>query len=459
MSSSWSVERVLALAPDSGSVSAGQGLAVASKWSELGTSERAVWGHCQGSGKSPYQVRVDLSEPAFKCSCPSRKFPCKHGIALMLLLAKGEKALTVQVNAQAEPGWVSEWIDGRGAKAQKKSEQAAALASKPVDAEAQAERQTERQLKRESRVHDGVAQCRIWLDDLVRMGLAAAQSESQSFWEQPAARMVDAQAPGIGTAIRAIGAAIASGEGWEGRTLHLVGRLHLILCAFERLDALPPPLVADVRMTLGMHQSKDEVLAQAGVRDRWLVLGQITEEEDRLKVRRTWMIGRTTSQRALVLDFAPRNQPLDGTLIGGTEFEGEMAFYPSSVPLRGLVKVRHGSTEPMTEPPDELGDSGCEKALETYAHALGTLPWLFRWPMMLRGVTPHLKNRRAVVDSSGRMLPIKPRFADFWKLVSISAGHPVTLIGEWDGEHLLPLSVLVPGPTQRFVDLSPGWAS
>src|SRR6185295_1529080 len=122
MSSPWSVERVIALAPDAGSASAGQALASPSKWKTMARSERAIWGLCQGSGKDPYQVRVDLSEPAFKCSCPSRKFPCKHGIGLMLLLAKSEK----EFKTESEPGWVTEWIAGRTERAEKKVEKAAA---------------------------------------------------------------------------------------------------------------------------------------------------------------------------------------------------------------------------------------------------------------------------------------------------------------------------------------------
>jgi SWIM zinc finger len=43
-----------------------------------------VWGLCAGSGKRPYQTVVDLTGPAYKCSCPSRKFPCKHALALLL---------------------------------------------------------------------------------------------------------------------------------------------------------------------------------------------------------------------------------------------------------------------------------------------------------------------------------------------------------------------------------------
>ncbi len=48
--SSWSIEQVLALAPDASSASAGQGLAAIKKWSGIGQSDRAIWGLCQGSG-------------------------------------------------------------------------------------------------------------------------------------------------------------------------------------------------------------------------------------------------------------------------------------------------------------------------------------------------------------------------------------------------------------------------
>ena len=83
-SSPWTPEQIVALAPDAGSVKAGRELATARKWVSLGRSEQAVWGECQGSGAKPYQTKIDLSEPAFQCSCPSRKFPCKHALGLLL---------------------------------------------------------------------------------------------------------------------------------------------------------------------------------------------------------------------------------------------------------------------------------------------------------------------------------------------------------------------------------------
>src|SRR6476469_9727229 len=85
MSETWTSDRIIALAPDPSSAKAGRELANPRKWVTLGLNEAAIWGECQGSGSKPYRTQIDLIEPAFKCSCPSRKFPCKHALALFLL--------------------------------------------------------------------------------------------------------------------------------------------------------------------------------------------------------------------------------------------------------------------------------------------------------------------------------------------------------------------------------------
>ena len=86
-------DQVLALAPDAASAKAGAALATARQWERVGADgDRAVWGECRGSGAQPYQTRVDLDGPAYRCSCPSRKIPCKHVLGLLLLHA-GSPAL------------------------------------------------------------------------------------------------------------------------------------------------------------------------------------------------------------------------------------------------------------------------------------------------------------------------------------------------------------------------------
>ncbi len=50
-------------------------------------------GECKGSGKSNYITTadfIDAQEPVLRCSCPSRQFPCKHGLALLYEMLAGK---------------------------------------------------------------------------------------------------------------------------------------------------------------------------------------------------------------------------------------------------------------------------------------------------------------------------------------------------------------------------------
>ena len=102
----WTAATILALAPDSASASSGKGLASRKHWLTVARQGDVLWGECQGSGKHPYQTRLDATaaEPVFKCTCPSRKFPCKHGLGLFLLFASTPD----QFAPSEPPSWVAE---------------------------------------------------------------------------------------------------------------------------------------------------------------------------------------------------------------------------------------------------------------------------------------------------------------------------------------------------------------
>src|SRR4051794_29589264 len=116
----WTIDQVKALAPDASSLKSAQSTADARHWSGLGRSDQAVWGDCKGSSSTPYGVQIDLSEPAFKCTCPSRKFPCKHALALMLLATEQPNL----VPQSEPPSRVKDWLESRAQKAQKAARQA-----------------------------------------------------------------------------------------------------------------------------------------------------------------------------------------------------------------------------------------------------------------------------------------------------------------------------------------------
>ena len=99
------------LATDQAALKAAAGLAKPGKWSGVGTSRDGalVWGECAGSGANPYRVMADLRDLGNKCTCPSRKFPCKHVLALLWLNAE---AVTAFAPADT-PAWVSDWLGRR----------------------------------------------------------------------------------------------------------------------------------------------------------------------------------------------------------------------------------------------------------------------------------------------------------------------------------------------------------
>lgn len=433
----WTTQQVEALAPDAASAKAGKGLASRSKWKTLGCTEQAAWGECQGSGKDPYQTQVELSEPAFRCSCPSRKFPCKHGLGLMLVYAAQPDAF----KDNSPPEWVTGWLTDRVKRAEQKAEKDAVKAERaaqPVDPAAQAKRAGQRLAK----VTAGLEYVETWLTDLVRSGLTGVASQPYGFWETPAARMVDAQAPGLARMIRELSGVVGTGDGWQERLLERLGRLHLLIEGFRRLDTLPEATQADLRSLIGWTVTQDELFAAvpegAGTHDQWLVTGQRVEDEGQLRVQRTWLRGQATGRDALMLHFAAFNQKLDHAYAPGSGFEAELVYYPSAYPLRALVRRRQEGVTVVAAP---SGYASLSDATAAYAAALSAHPWVDELPVVLdAAILLRSEEGWLVRDAAGDAWPVLPSFARGWHLLSVSGGHPVTLAGEWNGDHFLPLS-------------------
>lgn len=428
----WTTEQVMALAPDPASGKAAQGLANAHKWLTVGSHEPAIWGECQGSGKDPYRTQINLSEPAFRCTCPSRKFPCKHGLGLLLLFAHQPGAFT----PGAPPAWVSEWLESRVKRAQQRVEKQLSSdqqEKKVPDGRAQAKRVADR----EARVAAAIDELELWLRDLIRGGLAAAQNQPPSFWERASARLIDAQAPGLARLIADLAGIPAAGDDWQSRWLERLSRIHLAVEGFKRINELSPETQADLRSIIGWTQNQEELLSQPGVRDYWHIIGRRIEDEDRLRVQRTWLRGETNHRTAMILQFAHGQQPLDTGLIPGTRIEAELVFYPGAYPLRALVKQRFSEPESF----DTFGGNEVADVLAAYAAALAQNPWLELSPFLLAGVVPvHRDDDWWLRDAVGNLLPLHPHFKQQWELLALSGGDQLSLFGEWDGDYLWPLS-------------------
>lgn len=409
------------MAPDAGSLRSARSVSAPGRWEVTGLFEEVLWGLCQGSGKNAYQVCVDLSGPAYRCSCPSRKVPCKHALALLLLWSAGEP-----VSPADPPAFVAEWQAARATRAA-----APTRAARSADPQAAAKRLRQRA----DRVAGGMAELGRWLDDQVEQGLATAERAGWRPFEAMAARLVDAQAPAAAWAVRRMGAIVGIGPHWADRLLGEMGLLRLLVTAHQNLGSLPAPLAATVRMRIGFPVSSEDVLAGPRVRDRWQVLGQVDSDDGALMSRRIWLRGAETGRFALLLSFAAPGQTLQSDVVPGTEMDADLCFHPGALPLRALVAERYGTPLPLTAPTGALPMS---QALGGWASALAAEPWRHDVPVLLAGVVPAASGW--LTSAYGESLPLAPGHREPWWLLAAVGGAPAVVAAEWSTSGLRPLA-------------------
>ena len=412
-------EQVISLAPDTASVKAGQKLASTAKWVARHQHEKALWGACKGSGKNPYTTMIDLGDLAFKCSCPSRKFPCKHALGLLFLFASQPTSFS-QTNELAD--FVAEWLNKRAGRTEKQAIKKTANA-KPVAAKAQ----QKRLVARTKKVEGGLLELRLWLKDVIRTGILQVPNEGYNFSKNIIARMVDAQASGLARELRAIEKINFYEEGWQQQLTKLLARLYFITEAYEQQAQLPKSLQAELRSLIGWTTPKEEVLAQEGMQDDWIILSKQLEEEDRIQVERLWLYGKTSRQFGLILNFYGYNQVPQHTFVAGSTLKAELVPYPGAFPLRMLIK----SQAEMTTSFKEISAATSILSMyEAFGQVAAINPFITQFPVLLSNMslvtaTPH----HCLRDQLGNLLVLQNSNEQYWFTAAFSQGKPFSCFG------------------------------
>ncbi len=462
---SISQQTIEQMAPDQASLNAASKLMKPAKWPVLGSDgePKLIWGECQGSGSTPYRVVVDLSDHGYKCSCPSRKFPCKHVLALMWFQADQAGLFT----PEDVPQFVTDWLGRRRGKssaaapAKEKSGDAPSLGAitddepKPRDekAEARADAQRKRSLEnREQSMLAGFDELDRWIGDQTGQGFAAFMPDAQSHCRQMAQRLVDAKVSGLATAIDALPSELFSLPEAE-RTAFLAqrfGGLHLLSQAYRRQDMLEDNLRADVRRLAGWPQKRDDLLADdtaLRIKADWIVLALRSEiQPDRLRRIETWLVrcGPPGDQPrfAVLIDFVPvAGGSVANPFTAGEPISAELVFYKSAAPLRAQIGERGSKPEQAGWP---AAAQSLAEAMQGYYAALTAQPWLPAWPIMAANVclaeTGNQLVMRAAVGNPG--LPIDPKLRE--KLLPLLGLDNIEMAGLWDGRTFSPMMAATP---------------
>lgn len=404
-------EQIIQLAPDASSVKAGKGLATGTKWVLLEYSEHAIWGHCQGSGKTPYQTVVDVRNIAFQCSCPSRKFPCKHGLGLLFLYA----AHSDLFRQAEEPGWVTNWISKREEKAEKKEQKA--KAETPVDEAAQAKRQATRHKK----VLNGIDDLQVWIKDLLRNGLLNVPERAYTLFDGIARRMVDAQASGLANRLRTIQEIDFYTESWKYKLTDQLGKLYLLSESYKNLEKQSEEWQYEIRTQIGYPQAKEEVLAGEAVADQWMVLHKRSRKINELNTETYWLYGRQSGRFAIYLNFITPGSLPEVNLVPGSVYEGELCFYRGVNALRALFKTSELSSD--TFAPTFCKD--LEEATARYRESLQQNPFTEDLPILVENLRLAAKgNLLYLQDVHNKLVPVKVEDATRIDILSVTGGKP-----------------------------------
>lgn len=471
---SWSLEQVEAIAPTPASFTAARPLATPTRWLGLGADADVVWGSCRGGGAEPYDTIVDHVGVGFSCTCPSRRRPCKHALALLLLWANDQIADAVA------PSRVSRWQAQRstpthvtpatgdvpGARSTATSADPAPMDAPPTrdesgdavggtdardggdDGSAGAADDTRDRARDErvERMHAGLSELDRWLDDRMRTGLADPALARYGTWDQLAARLVDAQAGSLANRIRRLAGLVGATPDWHSDVLEELGLLHLLSQAGRRLGALPGPLADAVATTVGWQVRKADVLGGVPDTDRWVVAGRGDTREDRIEVRRHWLRGERSGRWALVLSFAAYRQSLDTSLVVGTSVPADLHRYPGPA-LRSLVGDRLGDPSDRARPPAVDIATACGEV----GSMLVAEPWLDRVPFTATAAVAVDRAHFLLTDDTGS-LPLLSGGRPFATLLAVAGGGSVDVTCEWTPHGVVPLTIHL---TDRSIDIGP----
>lgn len=189
----FSEQQIAAFAPNANAVSNGRKISAGGGFvSRMRSEDDSFYmGECKGSGKSNYVVSADFADedhPVFRCSCPSRQFPCKHSLALMFEMAAGKDFAAGEIPADI--------LDKREKKQAREAKKAEPAGEKKPASEKSIRAGKAAKAKKIKKQLEGLRLMKQLTDQLMNTGLSSMGSVSLKNYRDLAKQLGDYYLPG-----------------------------------------------------------------------------------------------------------------------------------------------------------------------------------------------------------------------------------------------------------------------
>jgi hypothetical protein len=447
----FDLKTIEALAPDQASLSSASKLTKKASWLRLERRDALLWGECQGSGANPYRVAVDAGDHGYKCTCPSRKFPCKHALALMWISATVPDTFTPSGQI---PEWVNDWLGRRGKNSRSAAPAAApggknigeagvAEADTRVEDPAAAERREAAQRKRaedtRASIEAGLDELDQWVGDQLRLGLSGFVDASSERCRRIAARLVDAKAAALASRLDELPGSLMAlrSEERPEAAMRELGKLMLLSRAWRAMPDDP-----ELKRLVSTSEAREQILANPDaprISATWEVLGErIETRRDGLVRHATWLIalGNAEPRFAVLMDFYPASAgKRSQAFSSGERFDASLVFYPARLPLRALMAERGNDSSSGDAWPAVTASTAADP-LAAHVARQDVAPWSSETPILLPAGSLGRDERgafwwQAEGETNGVALPVAGMPPDPALGVTLDAS-----VGLWDGARL-----------------------
>lgn len=346
-----------------------------------------LFGECKGSGKEPYRCSADFiipDQPVFRCTCPSRQFPCKHILGLLYAAAAGQTFQVAEL-----PSDIAEKRNKAEKREEKKKEAVAQGDGVPpkrkVNKTALA--------KKLAAQLEGIELTEKLLKQVVTTGLAAADARALRQYEEQAKQLGNYFVPGLQASFRELIECLRSEKNASSGYVEATEKLTNLHALLKRGRDYLSARIADPELAMNTDSAIEEKIGHAWQFAELREAGQVQEQVELMQLSfRSY----TDASRGEYVDEGYWMQLNDGQLVAtrtyrpfrAAKFIKEEDSYFHIVQTKELAVYpgewnRRARWEDMTLREMSAADrqAVCQQAVKSYPDAIKTIKNVLKNPL------------------------------------------------------------------------------